>query len=241
MERKVLRVNLTAGTCKDEPTQHGMGERLPGLPGAGHEIPGGDRSQGRSLSPDNKMIMSTGPLDRHHGIDRRPLYRGDQGSAHRRHRVLEIGGLFGAENEVRRLGHDHLRRQVTQAGLSIRRERQGRTARRLRHLWGKTCWETEERPSSTIITIRRSGFPRSGRAENQVLFACVVNDLHRAAGRSGVGAVMGRRTSRRWRSAAPKVSGSMTSASSSRSPPTKKVLADNAVTGQGCRPMAPRC
>jgi aldehyde:ferredoxin oxidoreductase len=27
--------------------------------------------------------------------------------------------------------------------------------------------------------------------ENQVLFACIVNDLHRAAGRSGVGAVMG--------------------------------------------------
>ena len=27
--------------------------------------------------------------------------------------------------------------------------------------------------------------------ENQVLFACIMNDMHRAAGRSGVGAVMG--------------------------------------------------
>jgi hypothetical protein len=37
--------------------------------------------------------------------------------------------------------------------------------------------------------MRVSSIGRAG--ENGVLFACIVNDLHRAAGRSGVGAVMG--------------------------------------------------
>ena len=59
------------------------------------------------------------------------------------------------------------------------------------HLWGKTCWETEEtiKHDHHDPQIRISSIGRAG--ENQVLFACVVNDLHRAAGRSGVGAVMG--------------------------------------------------
>lgn len=39
-------------------------------------------------------------------------------------------------------------------------------------------------PQLRIAAIGQSG-------EEGVLFACVVNDLHRAAGRSGVGTVMG--------------------------------------------------
>src|SRR5574343_529874 len=59
------------------------------------------------------------------------------------------------------------------------------------HLWGTTCWHTEEtiKASDQDPLIRVSSIGRSG--ENQVLFSCIVNDLHRAAGRSGVGAVMG--------------------------------------------------
>ena len=59
------------------------------------------------------------------------------------------------------------------------------------HLWGKTCWETEETIKAThqdpLIRISSIG----GAGENGVLYAAVVNDLHRAAGRSGVGTVMG--------------------------------------------------
>lgn len=52
-------------------------------------------------------------------------------------------------------------------------------------------WETEpaikmkhQDPQIRVSCIGRAG-------ENQVLYAAIVNDLHRAAGRSGVGAVMG--------------------------------------------------
>ena len=59
------------------------------------------------------------------------------------------------------------------------------------HLWGKSVWDTEgiikKQHQDPLIRVSSIGLA----GENQVLFAAVVNDLHRAAGRSGVGAVMG--------------------------------------------------
>jgi aldehyde:ferredoxin oxidoreductase len=58
------------------------------------------------------------------------------------------------------------------------------------HLWGKTSTETEKaiiaetEPNTRVACIGPAG-------EHQVLFACVMSDMGRAAGRSGVGAVMG--------------------------------------------------
>jgi len=59
------------------------------------------------------------------------------------------------------------------------------------HLWGKGVWETEETlraqtgvPDAIVASIGPAG-------ENLVRYAAILNDLHRAAGRSGVGAVMG--------------------------------------------------
>ena len=70
--------------------------------------------------------------------------------------------------------------------------------------------------------------------ETGVLYACIVNDLHRAAGRSGVGTVMGSknlkavavRGTEGVKVADPKAFMEATTAA-------KKVLADNAVTGEG--------
>ena len=57
--------------------------------------------------------------------------------------------------------------------------------------WGTTVWHTEETlkavhndPQMKVASIGVAG-------EQGVKYACIVNDLHRAAGRSGVGAVMG--------------------------------------------------
>ncbi|MBI4285087.1 MAG: hypothetical protein HY670_04190, partial [Chloroflexi bacterium] len=58
-------------------------------------------------------------------------------------------------------------------------------------LWGRSSWDTEDlirertgMPDAKIASIGPAG-------ENLVRFACVMNDKHRAAGRNGVGAVMG--------------------------------------------------
>ncbi|MEC9368795.1 MAG: aldehyde ferredoxin oxidoreductase C-terminal domain-containing protein, partial [Pseudomonadota bacterium] len=70
--------------------------------------------------------------------------------------------------------------------------------------------------------------------ENQVLYSCIVNDLHRAAGRSGVGAVMG---SKNLKAVVVRGTGGVKvkdfKAFMTATAAGKKVLADNAVTGQG--------
>jgi len=59
------------------------------------------------------------------------------------------------------------------------------------HLWGKDTWETEDMlieelgdPEVKVACIGPAG-------ENLVRFACVINEKSRAAGRTGMGAVMG--------------------------------------------------
>jgi aldehyde:ferredoxin oxidoreductase len=58
-------------------------------------------------------------------------------------------------------------------------------------LWGSTVWQTEDtlkaKHQNPLLKVASIGVA----GERGVHYACVVNDLHRAAGRSGVGAVMG--------------------------------------------------
>ncbi|RLI87127.1 MAG: aldehyde ferredoxin oxidoreductase [Archaeoglobales archaeon] len=57
-------------------------------------------------------------------------------------------------------------------------------------LWGKNVFDTDRILRKKVG--RRCSVACIGPAgENQVLFACIMNDEHRAAGRTGVGAVMG--------------------------------------------------
>jgi aldehyde:ferredoxin oxidoreductase len=103
------------------------------------------------------------------------------------------------------------------------------------HLWGTTCWHTEETIKAELQDplVRVSSIGRSG--ENQVLFSCIVNDLHRAAGRSGVGAVMG---SKNLKAVAIRGTQGVSGVKDfpaflAAANAAKQVLKDNAVTGQG--------
>ena len=68
-----------------------------------------------------------------------------------------------------------------------------------------------------------------------MLYACIVNDLHRAAGRSGVGTVMGSKNLKAVAVRGTKGVGGIRDGKAFMTATTaaKKVLADNAVTGQG--------
>jgi aldehyde:ferredoxin oxidoreductase len=59
------------------------------------------------------------------------------------------------------------------------------------HLWGETTWRTEEaiRKDLGDHEIKIASIGPAG--ENLVRFACIINDRYRAAGRTGLGAVMG--------------------------------------------------
>ena len=103
------------------------------------------------------------------------------------------------------------------------------------HLWGKSVWETEallkKQLQDPLVRVSSIG----GAGENQVLFAAVVNDLHRAAGRSGVGAVMGSKNLKAIAVRGTKGVGNLADPKAflKVTAEKKKILAENALTGQG--------
>ncbi len=233
--RKVLRVNLTAGTCTPEPLNMAWANDYLGSRGlATKYLVEETDPKVDPLSPDNKMIMSTGPLT------------GTMASTGGRYTVVtkgaltnaiacsNSGGYFGAEMKF--AGWDMIifeGRSPKPVYLYLENDKP--ELRDAGHLWGKTCWETEEtiKASHQDPLIRVSSIGAAG--ENGVLFACIVNDLHRAAGRSGVGAVMGSKNLKAVAIRGTKgVSGIKDfPAFLAATTAAKKVLADNAVTGQG--------
>jgi aldehyde:ferredoxin oxidoreductase len=233
--RKILRVDLSKGTCKSEPLNMEWAQQYLGQRGLATKYfveevdPKVD-----PLSPANKMIMATGPLTgtmaatggRYSVITKGPLTGAIACS--------NSGGNFGAE--LKMAGWDMIifeGKSPKPVYLSIQDD--VAELRDAAHLWGKTTWETEEiiKSSHHDPQVRVSSIGRAG--ENGVLYACVVNDLHRAAGRSGVGTVMG---SKNLKAVAVRgtvgVSGIRDfKAFMAATTAAKKVLADNAVTGQG--------
>jgi aldehyde:ferredoxin oxidoreductase len=186
------------------------------------------------LSPDNKLIMATGPLT------------GTPASTGGRYSVItkgaltgaiacsNSGGYFGAEMKF--AGWDMVifeGKSAKPVYLSIEDEKA--ELRDAAHLWGKTVWDTEEiiKKSHQDPQVRVCSIGRAG--ENGVLYACIVNDLHRAAGRSGVGTVMGSKNLKAVAIRGTKGAGGIKDpkAFMKAAAAAKKVLADNAVTGQG--------
>ncbi len=233
--RKILRVNLTDRTCKSEPlnmqwAQDYLGQRGLATKYLVSEIdPKVD-----PLSPDNKIIWATGPLTgtmastggRYSVVTKGPLTGAIACS--------NSGGYFGAE--LKFAGWDMViieGRASSPVYLSIENDKV--EIRDASHLWGKTVWETEEaiKAAHQDPQVRVSCIGRTGEAG--VLYAAIVNDLHRAAGRSGVGAVAGsknlkalvvRGTLGVGNLANPKEFMKVTYEK-------KKILKENAVTGQG--------
>ena len=190
-QRKVLRVNLTEGNIQTEPlnmewAQQYLGER--GL-GSKYLYENMDPSVD-ALDPGNVLIFATGPLT------------GTMSSTSGRYAVItkgaltnaiacsNSGGKFGAE--LKFAGYDLLILEGKAPAPSYLKIYDD-TVEIISAdpIWGKSVWETEawlkshhQDPLMKVASIGVAG-------ERGVRYACVVNDLHRAAGRSGVGSVMG--------------------------------------------------
>ncbi len=233
--RKVLRVDLTKGTCKSEALNMKWAQEYLGQRGLATKYfieevdPKVD-----PLSPANKMIMATGPLT------------GTMASTGGRYSVItkgaltgaiacsNSGGYFGAEMKF--AGWDMVifeGKSPKPVYLAIEDDKV--ELRDAAHLWGKTVWQTEEiikkthqDPQTRVCSIGRAG-------ENGVMYACIVNDLHRAAGRSGVGTVMGSKNLKAVAIRGTKGAGGIRDGKAfmKATVAAKKVLAENAVTSQG--------
>jgi len=232
--RNILRVNLTQGTCKNEPLNMAWAAKYLGQRGlATKYLVEETDPKVDPLSPDNKMIMATGPLT------------GTCASTAGRYSVVTKGALTGAiacsnsggffGNEMKNAGYDMIifeGKSPKPVYLLINNEDVKLVD--AAEFWGTSVWHTEEGikkkhndPQLRVASIGIAG-------EKGVKFACVVNDMDRAAGRSGVGTVMG---SKNLKAVAIRgtrgVSVNDPSAFFGAVAAGKKVLAENAVTGQG--------
>jgi len=187
---KILRVNLTKGAVSvedlDQKGAHDyIGGRGLGVKYLYDEIdPKVD-----PLSPGNKLIMATGPMTgtgalaggRYTAVTKSPLTGAIANS--------NSGGYFGAE--LKYAGYDLIileGKAKTPVYLWI--ENDSIEIRKAQHLWGKDTQQTTEIIlTETDVEAKVACIGPAG--EKLVKFACIMNDTGRAAGRSGVGAVMG--------------------------------------------------
>ncbi len=189
---KLLRVDLTTGTIRDEPLNRQWAEQFVGNGGlaARYLFDMVDRHTD-PLGPDNPLLMMTGPLTgtrtpsaaRHTFVAKSPL-TGLLGESN-------AGGFTG--HELRRAGYDGLLitgRAERPVYLSIRPGHPPEL-RDAAPLWGMDTYQTQAAilaelgdPQTRVACIGPAG-------ENGVRFAGIFNADGRAAGRTGLGAVMG--------------------------------------------------
>ncbi|NNJ83446.1 MAG: aldehyde ferredoxin oxidoreductase family protein [Gammaproteobacteria bacterium] len=234
-QRKILRVDLTNGTCKSEPLNMEWAMQYLGQRGLATKYLTEEISPTvEPLSPENKLIMATGPLT------------GTMASTGGRYSVITKGPLTGAVAcsnsggfigaEIKSAGWDmFIFEGKAPQPMYLYVENDKAQLLPADFLWGKSVWETDtllhQKHQDPLLRIAAIGQS----AENGCLFASVINDLHRAAGRSGVGTVMGSKNLK-----AVAVRGTL-GVGNIRNPKGfmksvvagKQVLAENAVTGQG--------
>jgi aldehyde:ferredoxin oxidoreductase len=187
-----------------------------------------------ALGPDNKLIFATGPLTgtmastggRYSVITKSPLTGAIACS--------NSGGFIGAE--LKSAGWDMIiceGKSPSPVMLNIINEKAELLP--ADDLWGKSVWETDkliheksQDPQTRVAAVGRS-------AEAGCLYAAIVNDLHRAAGRSGVGTVMASKNLKAIAVRGTRGVGNIKDPKRfiASTMEQRKVLADAAVTGQG--------
>ena len=187
---KVLRIELGRKKTSSQPLTKEQTELFLGGRGLGVDILFRELPRGTNpLSPENKMVFATGPLTgtgaptsgRYSVITRSPLTGTIFDS--------NSGGHFGVQ--LKRSGWDAVvveGKAEKPSYLWIRDE--SVEIRNADHIWGSNTHATEDTVKSE--TDKEAKVACIGPAgERQVLISAIINDKHRAAGRGGVGAVMG--------------------------------------------------
>lgn len=186
----ILRIDLTTGTIKKEPLDEKKAKDFIGGRGLATKYFVDEVSpQVDPFNPENKLLVATGPLSgtptptggRYMVVTKSPL-TGTIASSN-------SGGYWGAE--LKFAGYDMIIVEGrSEKPVYIAIEDDKVEIRDASHLWGKYVSETtslieKEMPEKTrVLTIGPAG-------ELLSEIAAILNEKYRAAGRSGVGAVMG--------------------------------------------------
>ncbi len=232
--RKVLRINLTAGVCQEEPLNMEWAMQYLGQRGlATKYLTDEIDPKCDALGPDNKLIMTTGPLT------------GTNASTAGRYSVVtkspltgcvacsNSGGYIGAE--MKAAGWDMIifeGRAARPVYLYLENDKAELVD--AGDIWGKSVWEADEwlhkKHQDPLLRIAAVGRA----AEKGNLYSSIVNDMHRAAGRSGVGTVMASKNLKAVAIRGTKGVGNIHDPEAFMQAVSegKKVLAENAMTGE---------
>jgi aldehyde:ferredoxin oxidoreductase len=189
---KLLVVNLTTGHMRDEPLNMAYARDFIGNSGlAARYLYDMVDAATDPLGPDNPLIMMTGPLtgtrvpsaSRHAFVARSPL-TGILGEAN-------VGGFTGTE--LRRAGYDGViitGRAASPVYLWLK-EGQPPELRDASGLWGLDTYTAQARIAAELDESRARIACIGPAGEHLVRYAAILNADARAAGRTGMGAVMG--------------------------------------------------
>ena len=142
------------------------------------------------LGSENKLIFAAGPLtgtsvagSGRNSVGAKSPLTGGFGEA-------EVGGYWGAE--LKHAGFDAIIFEGKAESPVYLWVHDGEAEiRDASHLWGKDTGDTQriiqEELGDKLVRVAQIG----PGGENLVRYACMINDLHHAAGRTGMGAVMG--------------------------------------------------
>ncbi len=187
---KILRVNLTEGKINVEELNEELAKKFIGGRGLGTKLMMDEVDpKVDALSPENKLMVLTGPLTgtpaftggRYMVVTKSPLSETIASS--------NSGGFWGAE--LKSAGYDGVifeGKSEKPVYLSIEDDKV--ELKDASNLWGKYVSETtkelikDDPKGIKVLAIGPGG-------ENLSKIAAIINDEDRAAGRSGVGAVMG--------------------------------------------------
>lgn len=187
---QILRVNLSEGTIKKETLDTVEAKNYIGARGLGTRLWLKECDpKVEPLSDANKLIFMTGPLTgtmatnagRYNVVCKAPLTGAMAAS--------NSGGYWGPE--LKYAGYDGIifeGKADKPVYLLINDDQV--ELRCAEHLWGKDVNETTDTLREEVDIDAKIACIGPG-GENLVKYACVMNDYTRAAGRSGVGAVMG--------------------------------------------------
>ncbi|MFQ6068228.1 MAG: aldehyde ferredoxin oxidoreductase family protein [Candidatus Bathyarchaeia archaeon] len=189
---RILRVDLSTGKIETEPLKEELARKYIGGIGLGMRLYLDNSKAGVDpFSPENPLIVTTGPLsgtmiptggNGHAFVSKSPQTFGiGEAKSH---------GFFGTE--MKRAGYDaFILTGKAEKPVYLWIDDDTVQIMDATHLWGKSPAETEDtiREELGDYYIRVAAIGPAG--ENLVNVACILNDKTRAAGRTGLGAVMG--------------------------------------------------
>jgi len=188
---KVLRVNLSEGTIVSEERDDTFFRRYLGGRGVvGHTLLKEMNPKADPLGPDNVLVFTTGVVtgapvggSGRHSVGAKSPLTGAYADA-------EAGGYWGAE--LKRAGFDTIIIQgVSDRPVYLSIHDGVAELRDARALWGRTTGEVEQLIRDELGDKRVRVAQAGPAGERLVRYACVMSDVNRAAGRTGLGAVMG--------------------------------------------------